>query len=360
MNSDTGYMRRAAALARRGKNHVSPNPRVGALVVKAGKILSGGYHERFGAPHAEVMALAGLSETETRRATLYVTLEPCVHYGKTPPCTDRIIRSGIQRVVVAHPDPNPLVNGKGIKTLEAAGIEVVTGILEKTCRALNAPYLKYTTKKKPYITVKIAQTLDGRIAAADGNSKWISNESARRRVHRMRQEHDAVMIGIQTLLQDKPRLSIRYGLDGLVKKIILDPFLETPLTAAVFDQAPELVIIASLRQGSQEKREHLIQKGITVWEFAGEGETIPLESLWTKMGESGITSVLVEGGARLFSAVLKSGETDRVIIITAPKILGQGLPALSISGIPHMDNALTFKEFTWKSCRGDMIFEGKL
>ena len=230
---DLFYMKHVVRLAKKGLRSVSPNPLVGSLIVKNEQILSEGYHAYFGGPHAEVDALSKLSMQERRDATLYVNLEPCCHYGKTPPCTEMILQSKLRKIVIGTADPNPLVKGRGIEILKKSGIEVVTDVLNDRCERLNAPYFKYMQEKKPYITMKIAQTVDGKIATDQYHSRWITNESSRRAVHRLRRESDAILVCAGTVIHDNPDLTLRMVRGKNPKRIILDRSLDMPLESRV-------------------------------------------------------------------------------------------------------------------------------
>ncbi len=360
MRTDESYMARVLCLARKGAGYVSPNPKVGALVVRNGRTIACGYHSFFGGPHAESDALSKLRPDQGKGGTLYVNLEPCDHYGKTPPCTDSIILSGMRRVVIGIRDPNPLVSGKGILRLRNAGIEVTEGVLKTQCETFNAPYIKYMTKHKPFITLKIAQTLDGQIATRAHHSRWITGESSRRRVQKMRREHDAVLVGVNTILHDDPSLTIRCGKQIPLRRIVLDSTLKIPMNAMLFShQDPQNTFIATSRRADPLKVEALTEKKITVWicEQDQEGR-VDLESLWEKITGAGMTSVLVEGGRETFTSFLKSGAVDCITVFVAPKILGNGIGALGSLDIDLMDRALTFTQFRWMKSGEDMAFRG--
>jgi diaminohydroxyphosphoribosylaminopyrimidine deaminase/5-amino-6-(5-phosphoribosylamino)uracil reductase len=364
--NDSDYMKRAIRLAKKGSLMVSPNPRVGCVVVRQGKIIAEGYHARFGGPHAEQAALAGLNPSRTRRSTLYVTLEPCDHFGKTPPCTDAILRAKIGRVVVGCTDPNPAVRGRGIRRLRGAGIEVCTGILEEECQKLNQAFFKFISTRTPFITLKIAQTLDGKIAARNGDSKWISHEPSRRVVHRLRSEHDAVLVGVQTVLRDDPELTVRNA-RGIrtgtfsPKRIVLDSRLRIPYRAKLlnlFD--PERTIIATTDRAPAARRSGLESMGAHVWILRKDRHgRVSIRDLMKKMACDGITSVLVEGGSSIFTSFIKSGEMDRLIVFTSPKLFGTGLAPLEDLGIRSPENAIRFGRFEWRRCGSDMEFIGE-
>jgi len=357
--NDQLYMKRVLKLADKGTGKVSPNPRVGAIIVKHGKILSEGYHAFFGGPHAEVAALSGLTPEKCRNSTLYVNLEPCDHHGKTPPCTDVIINSGIRRVVVGSIDPNPIVNGRGIEKLKAAGIETKMGVLEANCIRMNAAYFKFIQHRKPYITLKIAQTLDGKIATLSGQSRWISSEASRRWVHRLRNENDAILVGINTVILDDPELTVRMVPGHEVRKFVLDSTLRIPMKSRVLANPPNATIVTTSR-AQTEKIKKLQDMGVHVWVLPmDENGRISLPSLWKKMTEAKITSVLVEGGKQLSTGLLNSGDPDRIVLFIAPKLFGEGIDAFGELGVSTPDGAFTFNESIWHRKGPDIVFEGR-
>ncbi len=358
---DIFFMKRVLQLAKRGSGKVSPNPMVGAVIVKNGKILSEGYHAFFGGLHAEVNALRKLKDDETRGSTLYVNLEPCSHYGKTPPCTDAIIEAGIKRVVVGMVDPNPLVHGRGIEKLKKAGIEIRTIILEKQSVELNESYIKYITKHRPFVTLKIAQTLDGKIATSGGLSRWITGEKSRRFVHKMRRESDAVLVGVNTVIVDDPQLTVRMIPGRGKRRIILDSRLRIPLEAKVLHHSdPQNTVVVTTDQSPSNKVKILKKMGVTVWVIEKVDGMVDLSLLWEKMADEGIASLLVEGGRRIFTSILRQGHADRVIVFFAPKIFGEGIGSIGDLGIDSPDEAIVFKKTRWYKKGNDMVFEGKL
>ena len=359
---DEFYMKQAIQLARRGRGKVHPNPYVGAVIVKHDQILSQGYHACFGGPHAEIDAISKLSPGELKNATLYVNLEPCTHHGKTPPCTDAILRSGIRKVVIGMADPNPMVHEKGIRKLMQSGIEVKTSILEKDCLELNEVYIKSLKKKRPFVTLKIAQTLDGKIATSSGVSRWITSPDSRKRVHKMRNESDAVLIGINTVIQDNPELTVRLGRGRQIKKIVLDSRLRIPDKARILtNDAPESTILVTTSNASPERIKALQEKGVEIWVLKADPQgQVNLKSLWEKCFKQGIYSILVEGGKEIFTSVLKSGEADRIVLFTAPKLFGEGIASLGNLGVSDPNSALTFPQFRWQKCGTDMVFDGRL
>lgn len=322
--TDEAYMRRALELALRGSGRVNPNPLVGAVIVREGRIIGEGWHTAFGEAHAERHALAHCTE-DPRGATIYVTLEPCCHTGKQPPCTEALIEAGIARVVMGAPDPNPQVAGGGIAQLTAAGIEVVQGVLVDECKAINQAFFHYIQTGKPYVILKYAMTLDGKIATRTGKSKWITSEVARRRVHEDRQRYAAIMVGVGTVLSDDPLLTCRLDDTDQTSdpvRVICDTHLRTPLSARVVQTASSVPTYIATAETNTKKhmpyREHDCDI-IVVPEAAGH---LDLEVLMEKLGALGIDSVIVEGGAELNWSVLAYDAVNKVQAYIAPKIFG--------------------------------------
>jgi len=333
-------MKRALTLARKGSGWVNPNPLVGAVVVKNNTIIGEGYHEKFGDAHAEVNALAAAREP-VAGSTLYVTLEPCSHHGKTPPCVHRIIDAGITRVVIAVVDPNPLVSGRGIETLMRHGIETTEGILEEQARALNESFFTSMTRGTPFVTVKFAQTLDGRIAAKNGHSRWISCPRSLTFAHCLRATHDAVLVGIGTVLTDNPQLTVRRVKGHNPLRIVLDSHLQIPLNASILmEQDTAKTLIITTENASPEKKRTLEKRNIEVLVCPGnESGRVSLTDLMTRLGNRGITSLLLEGGSQVITAAIKKGLFDRIVAIIAPKILGQGIATIGDLGMTSMKDA---------------------
>lgn len=312
-------MRRALGLARRARP--SPNPRVGAVVVQHGRIVGQGWHERAGGPHAEVVALTAAGRS-TRGATLYVTLEPCVHTGKrTPPCVPQIVASGIRRVVVGMTDPNPQVQGRGLRALRARGITATSGVLEAEARTLNAPYLKAVTRGLPHVLLKVAATLDGKIATATGESRWITGARARALVHRWRAEVDAVMVGIGTVLADDPALTVRHAAGPSPMRVVVDSRLRIPRQAQVL-RRPGRALIATTTAASTRYVRSLEAAGVRVVILPSRDGCVDLTALMRRLVREGVLSVMIEGGARLNAAVLRAGLVDRVAWFVAPVLMG--------------------------------------
>ena len=359
---DIYYIKKTLSLARKGIGFVSPNPMVGALLVKENSILAEGYHKRYGGPHAEVSALLKITDRQTEGATLYVNLEPCSHQGKTPPCVDRIISTKIYRVVIGTKDPNPIVNGKGIKKLKENGIDVRVGLLENECRRLNETYFKSIISKKPFVTLKIAQTLDGKIATLSGQSRWITNDASRKLVHKMRAENDCIMVGIDTIITDNPQLTVRDSKGRNPKRVILDSCLRIPLDACVLQHPdPMNTIVVASAQIESTKIDILRKNGIQVWlQEVNKQNSIDLPKLLKKCGKNGIHSVLVEGGNRVFTSFLNSKEADRLVMFIAPKVFGSALDIFGDLGVTSPDGALQFQDVVWHKIGCDMMFEGRL
>jgi len=356
LNSETdlGFMKIALELAERGRGLVSPNPLVGALVVKNGVIIGKGYHQKAGTEHAEVLALRDAG-ANARGATLYVTLEPCCHHGKTPPCTDAVKASGVARVVAAITDPNPLVCGNGISCLLDEGIETTVGVCEHEARIQNEVFLKFIQTHKPFVTLKLAATLDGKIAAADGSSRWITGEESRFQVHRLRSWNDAVMVGIGTVKADNPSLSVRdvEGKDPL--RIVIDPHLETPPDYTIVGHN---TVFCSLESASAESEKTLRKHGADVWRFAPQDDRIPLESVMNMLSNKGVTSVLCEGGSSLASGLLREHIADKLVYLLAPVLVGKGTAALADFGIVTMSDALCLSGVTYERFGKDMAITG--
>ncbi len=353
-------IKKTIRLARKGQGKVSPNPMVGAVVVKNGIVLASGYHKKFGGPHAEVEAIRKCSPEDLKGAALFVNLEPCCHSGKTPPCTDLIIHSGISRVIIGMSDPNPLMRGKGIELLRQSGINVITGICEKECKVLNEHFICYITQKRPYITLKIAQTLDGFIARKDKNSKWISSADSRKRVHRLRMEHDAVLVGAGTVRHDDCMLTVRSVKGRSPARIIFDPELQIALDSNIVQSSSSVKTIAACTRGcSHNKKEVLLSKGLSCWEFETDHNgRFNLDHFLRKAAQEQIASILVEGGQTVFRSFIENNFFDRAVIFIAPKLFGQGYAAFG-SFEPLFDKNNIFSDIHWQRFDNDMMFDGR-
>lgn len=352
-------MKRVLRLARQGEGRTSPNPMVGAMVVREDVLIGKGYHRKAGEPHAEVLALEEAGE-RARGATLYVNLEPCTHYGRTPPCVPRVIEAGVKRVVIGMRDPNPRVAGRGISTLSEAGLEVNVGILEEECRELNEAFCKYIVKKEPFVILKAAMTLDGKIATRNGDSKWISSDASRQWVHRLRNAVDGVVVGIGTVLRDDPRLTARVKGGRNPLRIVLDSRLSIPESAHVIGDDPSRLIVATTEASSPRKRLELERKGVQVEVLDSRNGRVDLRSFLSTMGAREITSLLVEGGKEVNGAFLDEGLVDKLILFIAPKLVGDGeaLPVFGGKGVSRVSDAIQVKDMRVQRLGGDLMVIG--
>lgn len=352
-------MKRALQLARLGLGHTNPNPLVGAVIVKNGRIIGEGYHEYYGGPHAEINALKSVKE-DVKGAQLYVTLEPCCHYGKTPPCVDAIVKSGIKDVYIAMEDPNKLVSGKGIKHLKEAGLNVYTGLLKEQAEKVNEIFIKYITTKKPYVILKSAMTIDGKIATAAGDSKWITNKKSREHVHMMRGGVMAIMVGINTVIKDNPYLTTR--IDGFKNplRVIVDSRGRIPLDANVVIDKSARTIVATTDMMPYKKVKALKDSGVDVIVLDKLNGEVDLKKLMDMLGERGIDSVIIEGGGTLNYSALKEGIVDKVMFYIAPKIIGgsNSLTPVEGKGIDLIKDAIIVEKLDVKRFDDDILIEG--
>mgnify|MGYP002934737582 FL=1 len=325
-------MERAIELAKRARGFTSPNPMVGAVIVKDGKVIGEGYHERCGELHAERNALASLTES-AEGATIYVTLEPCCHYGKTPPCTEAIIEHKLAKVVIGSRDPNPLVSGKGAAILRKAGIEVVEDFMREECDAINPIFFHYITTKRPYVAMKYAMTMDGKIATRTGASKWITGEAARNHVQTLRHAYKGIMVGIGTVLADNPMLNCRMqgGIDPV--RIVCDTHLRIPMDCQIVQTADTIETILATSTNEKEKIDQLIKKGIQILQIPEKDGCIDLNLLMQTLGEKGIDSILLEGGGRLNDSFLREKLIQKAYVYLAPKIFGGEDAKTPVEGI---------------------------
>lgn len=359
MKDDVFWMRRALHLARRFVGWTSPNPPVGAVIVKDGLLVAEGAHEGAGKPHAEAVALTKAGE-RAKGGTLYVTLEPCDHLGRTPPCTQAILKAGVRRVVVATIDPNPLVSGRGIERLRQAGIEVTVGVLEAQAKELIAPFAKFITQRLPFITLKLAMSADGKLATKTRQSQWLTGEAARRYAHRLRHEHDAVMVGVGTVLTDDPQLTVRL-VKGKVKqpiRIVADSHARTPPTAKILHSAETPCIIAVTEDAPKERVETLRKAGAEVWQLpADEKGRVDLVALLRRLAERDIVSVLVEGGSELAGSLVFQRLVDRLALFVAPLLIGgrDAVPAIGGEGVERLAEALRLTHLRWKRLGDDWL-----
>ena len=356
--TDEIFMREALRIARHAEGRTSPNPLVGAVVVRDGKIIAEGWHRQAGTPHAEIHALNMAGELAAG-ATLYVTLEPCSHFGRTPPCTRAIVEAGIKKVVAAMSDPNPLVAGRGFEILRSAGVEVEVGILEAEARALNEIFIKWVTKNLPFVTIKFACSLDGKIATVGGESKWISGEASRKFTHHLRDINDAILVGVGTVLKDNPSLTTRLVEGKNPVRIIVDSNARTPPGSTVVTDKSARTIIAVTSNAPSEKISALKNLGVEII-FAGDGERVDLKILMSELARREITSVLVEGGGTIHFSMLKEKLVDKIFAFVAPKILGgkNSLTAVAGAGFEKLSDAVELKNFTAQKLGEDFLLSG--
>ncbi len=364
---DDHWMRQAIAIAAQGLGRVEPNPMVGCVVVADDRILATGYHERFGAPHAEIRALDQLTDSEIRAATLYVTLEPCCHFGKTPPCVDRLLNNPPARIVVAQPDPFPEVAGKGILRLRQAGIAVDVGVLHQQARELNAPYLKLLQTGMPWVLGKWAMTLDGSIATSSGDSQWISNQRSRAQVHRIRGRMDAILVGIETVRSDDPMLTARFPSDEspprVATRVVFDSRARTSLESQLVKSAQDVpVIIALTAAAPLERIAALEAHGCEILKLSAIDPRDRFREVLRHLGSKRCTNVLVEGGSQLLGCAFDAGCVDEAHVFIAPKIIGgsQALRAVGGKGIEWMNHALRLHRIQSETFDGDIYVRGTI
>jgi diaminohydroxyphosphoribosylaminopyrimidine deaminase/5-amino-6-(5-phosphoribosylamino)uracil reductase len=360
-DADVRHMRNALELAVGGAGWVSPNPLVGCLIVREGKVVGRGYHQRFGGPHAEIHALREAGD-QAQGAALYVTLEPCCHTGKTPPCADAVLESQVERVIVAMRDPNPRVDGGGLSRLENAGIEVTVGVCEAEARQLNEVFIKHITTRQPFVTSKSAITLDGKIATRSGSSRWITGEAARAVGHQLRHASDAIVVGIGTASQDDPELTTRIpgqtGSNPL--RVVVDSTLRLSPGARVADVAEDRrTLVATTDQAAGTRAQALRERGVEVIGLPARSDgRVDLSTLCNVLGERGIASLLVEGGATLTTALLEQRLVDKMVFFVAPKIIGgDGVSVFGPCGVDSMEQALPLRDLTSRSVGSDVMLE---
>lgn len=362
--TDRFFMKEALRLAEKGWGQTSPNPMVGAVIVAGDMIVGKGYHERVGGPHAEAIALREAGK-KAAGATLYVTLEPCNHFGRTPPCTVAVVGSGISRVVVGMADPNPHVDGGGAAYLRDLGIPVEVGVLEQECRLLNQAFIKHSLTGLPLVTLKVAATLDGRIAARTGDSRWISNERSRRFVHRLRCGSDAILVGIETALADDPQLTARIPLKPPCRqpvRIVLDSRLRLNMTSQLARTAREVPVwVVCCDAASRQKEEELTACGVEVLRLPVEKGRLLLPALLRECGKRDLTSLLVEGGSRVLGDFLDHRLADEFFFFYAPKILGDPKAVPMLQGWPRKSvaDALPVYDLRVKQLGGDVMLAGR-
>ncbi len=361
LKNDAYFMKHALRLAKRGLGKTNPNPMVGAVIVKKGKIVSQGYHRLYGGPHAEIEAIKGL-HVSSEDSTMYVTLEPCCHYGKTPPCIDTIMKLQFTRIVVGTVDLNPKVNGKSIAMLKNHGFLVTEGVLREECQKINEIYFKYIQTGIPFVTVKFAQTLDGRIATQTGHSQWISSERTLTLAHKMRSVHDAIMVGVGTVIRDNPQLTVRRTKGKTPLRIILDSHLRIPLSSQMLnDSYTENTLIATTSATDKKKVRQVKDKGArVVLVDQDKYGRVSLSGLLRRLGKMDISSLMVEGGGQVITSFLRERLVDRLVITIAPKIIGQGINWVGDLELEKMGEALRISEYRFRKVGDDIVFEGRL
>ncbi|MFC2083289.1 bifunctional diaminohydroxyphosphoribosylaminopyrimidine deaminase/5-amino-6-(5-phosphoribosylamino)uracil reductase RibD [Candidatus Bipolaricaulota bacterium] len=355
--SDARWMHLALEQAGRGLGRVNPNPIVGAVVVRDGEVVGQGAHLEFGGPHAEVNALDEAGEA-ARGATLYVTLEPCCHHGKTPPCTQRIIQAGIRRVVVAARDPNSLINGKGICALRDASIEVVEGVMQQEALHQNEIFFTFIIKQRPFVHLKLAMSIDGRIATKTGDSKWISSEESRVRAHDMRRKYATILVGVGTVVSDDPSLSVRHVSGPDPRPIVLDPTGRIPLTSRLLTGAQSPIL--ATHSMSDEKERQVMASGAIVWRLPLENQSLDLQELLDRLFTADLDSVLIEGGGTTAATFLAAGLVDKISVFIAPLIIGgvDAVPGVGGQGAERIVDALRLHRVTTEWCGPDLLYTG--
>ena len=353
------YMKSALRLARKGLGRTSPNPMVGALVVRKGVVVGQGFHQKAGGPHAERMALDDAGE-KAKGATLYLNLEPCNHFGRTPPCTQLILERGISKVVFGMTDPNPRVKGGGAEWLRSQGVEVISGVLEQECRRLNEFFIKWIITGRPFVVLKAAVSLDGRIATRTGDSKWISNERSRRLVHRLRNEVDGVLVGIGTVMKDDPLLTVRLP-KGKIKdplRIVIDPRLRISPKARILNDNGKTLIVTG-NQAPSGKKKRLESQGTEIFSLPEREGRFSIKDMLTELGQRGLTSLLVEGGAEVYASFLNEGQVDKLVLFIAPLLVGgqKAKGMIGGKGVARITEAIRLKEMKFKAWAGDILVE---
>jgi len=353
--TDESYIKLTLEIAKKGIGSVSPNPLVGAVLVKDGKIIGAGYHQKYGEAHAEINAINSASEN-VEGATLFVNLEPCSHFGKTPPCVDALLESKIKKVVIGTLDMNPIVCGSGIQKLKANGVEVKVGILENECVELNKFFFKNVTKKTPYVTLKSAITLDGKIADESYQSKWITSTASRKQVHKLRAEYDSVLVGANTVNKDDPQLTVRLVEGRNPKRIILDPQLKSCIERKIFHSEKNVLLVTSAEKKNSPKAKVLQELGVKLLFLrTDEQKRFHLKTVLKKIGDETITSILVEGGAKVYNSFIKENLFDEMQIFIAPKLLGSGIQFLSDFGIKEMSKARKLSLHSFEKYDDDLL-----
>lgn len=358
--ADRNFMERALKLAGRGGGFVNPNPQVGAVVVRDGEVIGEGYHEKFGGQHAEVNAIDDAGDS-VRDATLYVTLEPCAHYGKTPPCAEKIIESGLQKVHVAIKDPNPKVAGKGVKRLREEGIEVSLGLMEEKARKINEIYFHYVKTGRPFVLLKLAMTLDGKIATRTGDARWISSKDSRALVHELRARYSAVGVGVNTVRADDPRLNVRdaEGPDGA--RFVFDSRGRTPADSQVLTlSSPAPTVLVTDQNVPENRLEKFESQGVKVWRMPVDQKGLDLNSLLERMGDKGYDSMLIEGGGEIAWSFLDENLVDKIRFFYSPKIVGgrEAIPSVGGEGRARVKEGIEIEKLTVEEIGEDVSLVG--
>jgi len=360
MQRSEKYMRLALDEARKAEDRTYPNPMVGAVIVRSGRVIGRGYHKKAGSDHAEIAAIKN-SKNNVRGSEIYVTLEPCDHYGRTPPCTDKIIESGIRKVHIAMTDPNPLTKGRGIRKLRKAGLLVTTGLLADEARSLNRKYIKCMTTGLPYVTVKLAQSLDGKIAARDGSSKWITSARTRGYVKKMRMNFNAVVVGANTACQDDPFL-LGPGKRGYATaRVVVDSTLRIPFSANLIKTSHKAPVIIVTTERALPRKVERFRKisGVDVIVTKSRGGRVPLKYFLKELGRRGIVNVLIEGGGSLAGALLAEKLIDEWMFFIAPKILGGSCDSVKWKGAESIKKAVELKDIRVESFGEDILIRGR-
>jgi len=352
-------MERALELAKNGIGKVNPNPLVGAVIVKNDQIIGEGYHECYGEAHAERNAVKNAIKS-VEGSTIYVTLEPCAHYGKTPPCVDLIIEKKFKKVVIGMLDPNVLVAGKSIEKLKEHGIEVVVGIKEEECKKMNEIFIKYITSKIPFVILKSGMSLDGKIATYSGESKWITSKESREDAQNLRNRLNSIMVGVNTIIADDPELTCRVNNEKKLIRIVVDTNLRIPLDSRVVNNNDKLTIVATTLSANENKKQTLRDLGVKIIEVSEKNNKVNLKELVKKLGQEGVDSILIEGGGTLNFSALEENIVDKVIFYIAPKILGGENSKSCIAGIGFsaLDHAVSLRDMSYRKINEDLVVEG--
>jgi diaminohydroxyphosphoribosylaminopyrimidine deaminase/5-amino-6-(5-phosphoribosylamino)uracil reductase len=360
---DCFHMRRALELARRGEGFVEPNPMVGCVIARNATVLSHGWHAQYGADHAEVAAIAAAGSQDLSDATLYVTLEPCAHHGKTPPCVDAILRAGLRRVVVGMIDPFPRVAGQGVERLRQAGVEVAVGVLQAEAKRLTAPYRRLIEQRRPWVIGKWAMTLDGKIATSTGDSRWISNALSRESVHQLRGRMDAILVGIRTALRDDPLLTARPPGPRIATRIVLDSQAQLSVSSQLVASAKDAPLLVAIGvEASDERRYVLEQAGCEVLLCPGSTDVERIESLLAELGNRHLTNLLVEGGGHVLGRFFDARAMDEVHVFISPRLMGgrQAVVPVLGQGLESMQNLGKLSDVVVETLDGDIYVRGRV